>query len=133
MEFRTHEKNIQQIRATVEAYGEIWVHGDGNLFPVYVYNPLEPNNQDESKTHSENFNRGYEEASYRVKINKTNMPKNKAELDRLLVNSKMQDEMLKRQALNSPSKVMSVQVNDSHFGNDVAEPAGEIDYSKYKR
>jgi len=133
MEFRTHEKNIQVIRACVEAYNEVWVHGDGNVFPVYVYNPLESTQQDESKNHAENYNRGSEEASYRVKINRTNMPKSKAELDRLLMNSKMQDEMLKKQAANSPSKVMSIQVNDSHFGGDVVEPSGEIDYSKYKR
>lgn len=133
MELRTHEKNIPVIVACVEAYNEVWVHGDGNIFPVYVHNPLDTTLQDESKIHSENYNRGYEEASYRVKINKTNMPKSKAELDRLLVNGKMQEEMLKKQALNTPSKILNIQVNDSHFGGDVSEPAGDIDYSKYKR
>ncbi len=133
MELRTHEKNIPVIRACVAAYGEVWVHGDGNVFPVYVHNPLEPTIQDESKNHAENFNRGYEEASYRVKISNKNMPKSKAELDRLLMNGKMQEEMLKKQALNTTSKVTNIQVDDSHFGGDVAEPAGEIDYSKYKR
>ena len=61
MPLRTHENNIPQIRAAVGAYGRVWVHGSGDIFPVYQYNPNEPEVQDNSKNHMENFNRGFEE------------------------------------------------------------------------
>jgi hypothetical protein len=130
MPLRTHENNIPQIRAAVGHFGEVWVHGSGD---IYQYNPNEPDVQDNSKNHMENFNRGFEENSFRVRINASNMPKSKAELDRLLMQAKNQDEILKSQSSVSKSRVTNIPVNDSHFSADYVEPAGDIDYSKYTK
>jgi hypothetical protein len=128
MQFRLHEKNIPQIRACVNAYGEVWVHGDGNVFPIYQFNPATPHEQDHSQIHHDSFNKGQEEAGYRVKINKLNMPKSVMELQRLLEAAKTQEHLAKRQASMQNGNVRNVPVTDADFGPDFHEPEGEIDY-----
>lgn len=127
MTLRTHEKNIGQIKACLNAgYSEVWVHGSGDIFPVFQYNPNEPDGQDHSKNHAENFNRGFEENAYRVKINATNLPKNKADLDRLLMNAFAQQDALKAEQSVNKSKVTNVRVID-----EINEPEGIINYERY--
>ena len=135
MKLNIHDDNLQLVWSCLEnGYPEVWLHGSGDVFPVYAYNPLEPNKQDDSKNHAENFNRGFEQNSYRVKISKANMPKSVAEAIQMLERSKRQDDV-KQEEKNSAtnSRVTNLRVSDTDFRNDVKEPAGEIDYSKFNK
>jgi len=132
MELRTHELNIPMIKAALSVYAEVWVHGDGNMYPIFQADPEKPNILDESKNHSECFNKGHEDMSYRVKISRLNIPKNKAELDQMLVTSKLREDAAKKGRTDNRERVTSLRVDDTHYrGNDVVEPAGDIDYTKY--
>lgn len=129
MLFTTHENNIPHIRACVNAYTEVWVHGNGDVFPVFTYDPAKPTEQDGSKIAAENFNKGFEHIGYRVKINKNNMPKNKAQLDAMLLQAQAMEESIRRRQPMGDGKVKNVIITDA----DVYEPAGDIDYSQYTR
>jgi len=61
-----------------------------------------------------------------------NIPKNKAELDQMLVTSKLREDAAKKGRTDNRERVTSLRVDDTHYrGNDVVEPAGDIDYTKY--
>lgn len=136
--FRIHDSNLQLVADCLKSgFPEVWLHGDGNVFPVYVYNPLESDKQDDSKNHAENVNRGphgHEEREYRVKISRANMPKSVAEAIALLQNSKMQQDNEKdRVVQNSNGRVTNIRSSETDFRQDVHEPAGDIDYSKFNK
>lgn len=136
MKLNIHDSNLQLVWdcLTGGGYDEVWLHGSGDVFPVYAYNPLEPEKQDHSKNHAENFNRGHEENSYRVKINKLNMPKTVAEAIAMLQREKLKDEAVKDQAIHQTTgRVTNVRQSETDFRADVKEPAGEIDYSKFNK
>lgn len=136
MKINIHDANLQLVWSCLESgYPEVWLHGSGDVFPVYTYNPLEPEKQDHSKNHSEQFNRGHEENSYRVKISKANMPKTVAQAVKMLQDEKMRDENQKNLIVqnNGSSRITNVRVADTDFRGDSYEPAGEIDYSKFTK
>lgn len=129
MLFTTHENNIPHIRACVNAYTEVWVHGNGDVFPIFTYDPAKPFEQDHSMNATETFNKGFEHVGYRVKINKNNMPKNKAQLDTMLLQAQAMEEAIRRRQNIGDGKVKNVVITDA----DVYEDAGTIDYSQYNR
>lgn len=134
MKLKVHNDNLQLVWDCLNnaGYPEVWLHGSGDVFPVYVYNPLETDKQDHSKNHAENFNRGFEQNGYRVKINKANMPKTVAQAEMMLMQAKNQEDTAKEQKVqNVNARVTNVRTSESHFSGDMSEPAGEIDYSKY--
>lgn len=130
MLFKTHEANIPQIRAAVRAYDQVWVHGSGDIFPKFNAATAEKGDQDYSKIHFENYNKGREEMGYRVLITKANMPNNKTELDRLLLRSKEQEVLSSRKSEQN-TKVKNLAVTDADYGNDKVAEDAVIDYSKY--
>lgn len=136
MKLNIHDDNLQLVWSclTTGGYDEVWLHGSGDIFPVYVYNPLEADKQDHSKNHAENFNRGHEENSYRVKINKANMPKTVEQAKQMLQKAKMQDEAVKDQVLHQTTgRVTNVRQSDTDFRNDTIQPSGDIDYSQFNK
>lgn len=135
MKFKIHDSNLQTIWDCLNAgYPEVWIHGSGDVFPVYVYDPLKPGEQDHSKNHAEQFNRGHEENSYRVKISKANMPKSIKELEQMLVKSKMNEEAEKENVtFQTNGRVTNIRQSDTDFRADTYQPAGEIDYSKFNK
>ncbi len=135
MKLKIHDYNLQQVWALLES-GEpsVWLHGSGDIFRVYVHNPLIPDEQDHSKNHAENFNTGHEENGYRVKISKANMPKSVKEAEDLLMRAKAMEENEKDQKIKNPnSRVNAIRVPETDFRADVKEPAGDIDYSKFNK
>lgn len=135
MKLNIHQQNLELVRDCLNGgYPEVWLHGSGDVFPVYVYNPLTPEVQDHSKNHAENFNRGYEQNGYRVKINKSNLPKNVKDAEMMLMQAKNMEESLKEQTKTNPNaRVTNIRVSDAALNGDSHEPAGEIDYSKFNR
>lgn len=135
MKFDIHDDNLQLVWDCLNnGYPEVWLHGSGDVFPVYVFNPLEPGKQDDSKNHAEYFNRGFEQCSYRVKINKANMPKSVKEAVEMLQRAKLGQEAEKENAvLNQTGKITNIRRSDTDFRNDVKEPVGEIDYSRFNK
>lgn len=136
MKLNIHDDNLQLVWdcLTVGGHNEVWLHGSGDVFPVFTYNPLESGKQDNSKNHAENFNRGFEQCSYRVKISKSNMPKTVAEAINMLQRAKLGDEADKENAvMNTTSKVTNIRRSDTDFRNDIKEPAGDIDYTRFNK
>jgi hypothetical protein len=135
MKLKIHDCNLQTIWDCLNSgYPEVWLHGSGDIFPVYTFNPLEPEKQDHSKNHAEQFNRGHEENSYRVKISKANMPKTVEQAKTMLMQSKMQEEAAKESSVHQTSgRVTNIRQSETDFRADVHEPAGEIDYSKFNK
>lgn len=135
MKLKVHDYNLQQVAACLDnGYNEIWLHGSGDIFPVYVHNPLDNTQQDNSKNHAENFNTGHEENGYRVKITKSNMPKSVKEAEMMLMRAKANEDAEKeRKEQNPNSRVNAIRVPDTDFRGDVHEPAGEIDYTKFSK
>lgn len=136
MKLDIHDANLQIVFDCLNSgYSEVWLHGDGNVFPVYVYNPLEPTIQDVSKIHAENFNKGQENHSYRVKISKSNMPKSVTEANQMLQNNFMAESAKKDQVVfeEGNPRLPNVRVSETSFRDDVKEPQGDIDYSKFNK
>ena len=137
--FKVHDSNLQCVWdcLTVGKMSEVWLHGDGMVFPVFVYDPLKGDKQDDSKNHAEAINRGphgHEEREYRVKITKATMPKTVAEAITMLQNSKMREDASKDAVVNSANgRVTNIRQSESDFRQDIHEPAGEIDYSKFNK
>lgn len=132
MKFSIHDDNLQLVWDCLNnGYNEVWLHGSGDVFPLF--NPA-IHKQDESKIQSEYFNRGFEQCSYRVLINKANMPKTVKEAITMLQNAKLGNEAEKEKEIgNTPNRVTNVRRSDTDFRNDIKEPAGEIDYSKFNK
>lgn len=135
MKLNIHQQNLELVRDCLNSgYPEVWLHGSGDIFPVYVHNPLEPDKQDHSKNHAENFNRGFEQNGYRVKINKSNLPKNVKEAEMMLMQAKNMEDAQKEQTKQNPNaRVTNIRVTDTSLAGDIHEPAGEIDYSKFTK
>lgn len=135
MKFKIHDSNLQTIWDCLNSsYPEVWIHGSGDVFPVYVYDPLKPYEQDHSKNHAEQFNRGQEQNSYRVKIGKYNMPKSVKELEAMLLQSKLREEAEKENTtFQTNGRVTNIKQSETDFRADKHEPAGEIDYSKFNK
>lgn len=135
MKLIIHQQNLELVRDCLNSgYPEVWLHGSGDVFPVYVHNPLEPDKQDHSKNHAENFNRGFEQNGYRVKINKSNLPKTVKEAEMMLMQAKNLEDSQKEQAKSNPNaRVTNIRVSDTSLGADSYEPAGEIDYTKFTK
>jgi hypothetical protein len=133
--FRVHDSNLQCVWDCLTAgkLPEVWLHGDGMVFPVFVYNPLEGDKQDDSKNHAESTNRGpngHEEREYRVKITKATMPKSVDEAIRMLQTAKMREDTSKDAIVNNVnSRVTNIRQSETDFRQDIHEPAGEIDYT----
>lgn len=136
MKINIHQANLDLVWACLQSgYPEVWLHGSGDVFPVYAYNPLEQEKQDHSKNHAEQFNRGHEENSYRVKFNLGNFNRNIGvkDVEKMLLNEKLKEENQKNQVIqqNGNTRITNVRVDD--FAEDIHEPAGEIDYSKFTK
>jgi len=89
MIFQTHEKNIPQIEAAANAYGAVFFHGDGNIYPAV--------NRDgewfskESNDRLEFSNPKQEEATYRkLFVKGDDMPDSHEELNKALMDAKNQ-------------------------------------------
>ncbi len=63
MKLKIHDQNLQLVWDCLSTGGhsEVWLHGDGNVFPVYTFDPQNAQNQDHSQNHSKNYNSGHEE------------------------------------------------------------------------
>lgn len=135
MKLKIHDSNLQTIWDCLQnGYPEVWLHGSGDIFPVYVYDPLKPGDQDNSKNHAEQFNRGHEENSYRVKISKANMPRTVEQAKQMLMKSKMNEEAEKENTtFQTNGRVTNIRQSETDFRADVHEPAGDIDYSKFNK
>lgn len=138
MKFNIQEKNLEIVNTCLNgAYNEVWLHGDGMVFSSYVFDPQNPHVQDQSKIHAENYNKGREAASYRVKLNKQNFHSKitLSDIELLLMRSKQIEERQKEQTQNqNPNMhINSVRTSDTSFRDDVHEPAGDIDYSQFNK
>lgn len=136
MKLKIHDQNLQLIWDCLNNGGtsEVWLHGDGNVFPVYTFNPQNPQDQDHSQNHAKNYNSGHEENGYRVKISKANMPKTVKDAEMMLMRAKQAEEHAKdTQNQNINQRVNNMRVSDTSFRDDIREPAGEIDYSKFNK
>lgn len=130
MIFKTHEMNIPQIKAAVKAFGEVWVHGTGDIFPVFKFDPDRPGEQDHSKNMAEHYNKNTQDANgYRVLINQNNIPMNKEHLDNMLRRAKDQETIMKQAPNTQNGAVRNVIVQDE----DVYEPVADVDYSALVR
>lgn len=135
MKLKIHDQNLQLVwDALNSGHTEVWLHGDGNVFPVYTFNPQNPQDQDHSANHAKNYNNGHEQNGYRVKMTKANMPKTVAEAEMMLMRAKQAADIEKEGAnKNINQRVNSIRVSETDFRNDVHEPAGDIDYSKFNK
>lgn len=137
--FKVHDSNLQCVWdcLTSGKIPEVWLHGDGMVFSVYSFNPLEGGQQDDSKNHMESTNRGphgHEEREYRVKITKANMPKSVDEAIRMLQTAKMKEDSTKESIVhNANGRVTNIRQSETDFRADINQPAGEIDYSKFNK
>lgn len=135
MKLKIHDYNLQQVWACLNGgHSEVWLHGSGDVFPVYVHDPLKTDVQDHSKNHAENYNTGHEENGYRVKINKGNMPKSVSEAEAMIMRAKtVEDRDKELKAQNPNSRVNAMRVPDVDYREDRKEPAGDIDYSQFNK
>lgn len=136
MKLKVHDQNLQLVWDCLNQGGhsEVWLHGDGNVFPVFTYDPQNASNQDHSENHSKNYNNGHDENGYRVKISKSNMPKSVAEAEMLLLKAKQVEEREKDAAnKNINQRVNNMRVSETDFRTDISQPAGDIDYSQFNK
>jgi|GEM_PF-3937242 hypothetical protein len=136
MKLKIHDQNLQLVWDCLSTGGhsEVWLHGDGNVFPVYKFDPQNVQDQDHSQNHSKNYNNGHEQNGYRVKISKANMPKTVKDAEMMLMRAKQAEEHAKdSENKNINQRVNSIRVSDTDFRDDIYEPAGEIDYSAFAR
>lgn len=123
----THQGNIAQIRACINAFGDVWVHGDGNVFPADDKGTFDSDN------HKNFHNPNQTARDYRLKFTRDDMannrlPQTKEQLDNALLKAKNQ-ELIGAASIQETTKVRNVRVEDADF----VAPAGDIDYSKYTR
>jgi hypothetical protein len=124
--FKTHPNNIADIRAAVRAFGQVYFHGDGNMFA-----------QDKNGkwTNSDNHTKFTNEANQAAKYRKlftqdTIMPRTKEQLDKMLVDAFNHD-MASKSAIRDqgPGRVQTFVTDDSDF----IEPEAEVDFSAIDR
>lgn len=120
MIFKTHEANLPQIKAAVNAYDAIYFHGDGNIYPA-----VKQLNGDyfskESNDRQTFANPNQEEASYRKLFKKGDtVPTSVEALNKSLMDSKNQDILHQRVIKETASiKTFSVDAEEK-----VLAPAG---------
>ena len=80
--FNTHPNNIHGIKAAVSAYGDIWFHGDGNIYHKKEDSDFRKefsNDRDGAQTYRINFKKG------------DSIPSTTEELNKLLLQSKTKE------------------------------------------
>jgi len=124
MIFKTHERNIPQIRAVVAQFGGCYFHGDGNIYSVD-----NQGNSEESDFRKDYSNDSNEESRYRVKFQRGDkMPRSVEQLNKMLLDARNQ-EIMSQRSIKQTSHVKTVTVTPDDFSDEDSE----IDYSKYDR
>jgi hypothetical protein len=104
--FKTHQKNIPQIKAAIIAYGEVWVHGCGNM---YANDEKGKKASDDRQKYS---NPDSEEATYRILFTDVKqVPATKEALDKKLMASRNQ-EMITDRANKVSTGVKTIRVEE---------------------
>jgi len=112
--FTTHEANIPQIKATINAFGKCWFHGDGNLY---------------SEKEDSDFRQGFsnpknENSQYRILFtNVSQVPDSKEALDKMLLESRAKEIVDSRVSSTiSPVKTVKVETDP-----EPTLPVGPVD------
>lgn len=120
--FKANQANIAQIKATIDAYGECWFHGCGN---IYV-------GKDESDFRKNFTNPNSEEAIYRIHFSSINeVPSSVKELNELLMKSRNQELIQEKMpATTSMVKTISVPESKLRKPRGSKQPAEEEEATK---
>lgn len=113
MIFRTHQKNLAQIKAAIRAFNVAYFHGDGNIYTELA-----------KSDHHKNFtNPDREEAGYRLKFTDVNeVPNSVEQLNKMLMDSKNKETLQERQSTVS-NGVQTFKVDEE----EELEEKGETD------
>lgn len=88
--FKTHENHIPEIEVAIEKHGEIWFHGDGNIY--HKDSPISSDNAVKYAQSPPGRPQRPGPASYRIRLDRnTRLPESKEQLDEMLINGMAAD------------------------------------------
>jgi hypothetical protein len=99
---RLHEKNLKELKASIKAYGTVWIHGDGNIYHT-----------EENSNNAQQFvNTQFSAPTYRTKYSTGDiLPKTVEELERALQDGKM-NEIKKEKTVVAANKLPIVFIDE---------------------
>lgn len=114
MQFKTHQRNLTQLKGAIKAWGAAWFHGDGN-----IYRADKPEFEKKSDDRKNYANPTSEEATYRKKFTSIDqVPSSIEAMNQLLMAEKNKQTL----AENLPSNTNLGHDNFTEFEEDENPP-----------